>query len=218
MNRFKTSVLIGVFVFVAAFHGSDASAGIVYVTDFEGTVGPEWSMNSTVDSAPGLSTFLGRYANDVATLSLSVVPGVQHVLYFDLYIIDSWDGFLPIPSIAGPDRFTVTIDGNVLFDNTFYNNTADGMFGYQSFREPDAPRTDLGFSPYPEAIYRNVEIAFTPASSSVQISFEGFGLQGVDDESWGLDNIEVNAVPEPATATLFAAAIVAASAFLRRRA
>ena len=44
---------------------------------------------------------------------------------------------------------------------------------------------------YLDAIYRNVTASFTAGSSSAAVRFSDGGLQGVDDESWGIDNVVV---------------------------
>ena len=50
----------------------------------------------------------------------------------------------------------------------------------------------LGFNSYPDAIYRNVTLSFTPGSSSATLRFGDDGLQDISDESWGLDNVRVS--------------------------
>src|SRR5262249_13232267 len=49
----------------------------------------------------------------------------------------------------------------------------------------------LGFSGFADAIYRNVTLAFTAAAATTQIRFADGGLQGLNDESWGIDNVRV---------------------------
>ena len=54
-------------------------------------------------------------------------------------------------------------------------------------------RRDLGYQgSFVDAIYRNVTLSFTPSAATSTISFTGSGLQGVSDESWGLDNVAVS--------------------------
>ncbi|MGS0756098.1 beta strand repeat-containing protein, partial [Roseateles sp. GG27B] len=50
---------------------------------------------------------------------------------------------------------------------------------------------DLGFSSYADAVYRNVTLSFTAGASTSVINFSDGGLQALDDESWGLDNVVV---------------------------
>src|SRR5262249_26028151 len=59
-------------------------------------------------------------------------------------------------------------------------------------RQPDTGRVQLGFNgSYVDAIYRDIEVAFTASNATTQITFSGQNLQNVDDESWGIDNVSV---------------------------
>ena len=51
---------------------------------------------------------------------------------------------------------------------------------------------NLGFSGYADAVYRNVSVSFTAAGSTSTIAFSDGGLEGLDNESWGLDNVTVS--------------------------
>ena len=51
---------------------------------------------------------------------------------------------------------------------------------------------NLGFSGYNDAIYRKVTATYTPSASSSVVTFADLGLQGIDDESWGIDNVVVS--------------------------
>ncbi len=50
---------------------------------------------------------------------------------------------------------------------------------------------NLGFSSHPDAIYRSITLSFTAAATGSTIRFSDGGLQSIDDESWGLDNVRV---------------------------
>jgi hypothetical protein len=172
------------------------SASADYFDDFEGTVGPEWSPAVTDGSQPALTTFLGRYNNTFVDLTLPAQNGNDYLLSFDLYIIDSWDG-----SVHN-DIFNVIIDDVSRFSETF-TNTAYGdpanFDDYQSFPEPLNPRTDIAFEAYLDAIY-HIDIPFTASGSTMTIRFQDLGLQPLNDESWGIDNVAVT--PEPTTIVL----------------
>ena len=58
-------------------------------------------------------------------------------------------------------------------------------------RVVNAGARDLGFSSYNDAIYRQVTLSFTPGASTATIRFADEGLEGVSNESWGLDNVVV---------------------------
>src|SRR5690349_10007007 len=80
-------------------------ATVPYSTDFESGIGAEWSVATRDTSAPATFTaFSGRFSNDSQTLSLTgLTSGTSYTIFFDLYIIDSWDG--------GADQFGVEVDG-----------------------------------------------------------------------------------------------------------
>ena len=71
----------------------------VYVSDFEGEVGGEWSDQKTDVTPVGARRFLGQFGNKTVTLTLSNLPSHGEVhLSFDLFIIRSWDGdAVPVP-------------------------------------------------------------------------------------------------------------------------
>ena len=50
---------------------------------------------------------------------------------------------------------------------------------------------NLGFSSHPDAIYRSVTLSFTASDTASTIRFSDGGLQSIDDESWGIDNVRV---------------------------
>lgn len=120
---------------------------------------------------------------------------------FDLYTIDSWDGF---NGAHGPDYFEVLINGSLKFSETFATGTLS-----QSFRPADTGPVHLGFSSaYTDAIYRGITISFTLPDefSHLKIDFRGRNLQSVGDESWGIDNVSVGytVVPAPGPTALAA--------------
>jgi hypothetical protein len=131
-------------------------------------------------------------------------PYILYSLEFDLYTIDSWDG----EGRYGPDVFEVRANGATMFHETFSNGLKP-----QSFRPPDVGPEHLGYgSTWKDSIYRDIRVDFTipEGSQNVSVTFVGIGLQGLIDESWGIDNIglsyEVRYGPIPAPATLGAAA------------
>ncbi|HEY0806863.1 MAG TPA: hypothetical protein VGD84_17455, partial [Pseudonocardiaceae bacterium] len=52
--------------------------------------------------------------------------------------------------------------------------------------------SNLGFGSYNDAIYRRVTLSFTPGASSTALTFADGGLEGVNNESWGIDNVVVS--------------------------
>ncbi|MDB6170971.1 MAG: hypothetical protein JWL59_282, partial [Chthoniobacteraceae bacterium] len=180
-----------------------AAVHVPYFTDFEGVIGSEWSSASADSSAtPAFTRFSGRFGNETQTLALSdLTAGSSYTVVFDLYILDSWDG----NGGAGPDYFNVSVDGAQLLRHTFSNYNGTPPSQPQSFpEEPESGRISLGFnSSYVDAIYRSIEVTFTASGPTAQISFRGEGLQELNDESWGVDNVSVRLASDaPASAIL----------------
>lgn len=123
-------------------------------------------------------------------------PPPQFILKFDLYIIDSWDG----AGTHGPDFFQVKINNQVVMLETFDNHG-----GSQTFRQPDLGPIHMGYHQnYKDSIYRNIEIPFEilPDDTSIKVAFQGLNLQGVVDESFGIDNVSIRMIPAPGSAAV----------------
>lgn len=208
-----------------------ASFAFGYSTDFESPVGGEWSSATT--SIFNGSTVLGRFGNETATLTLNGLnTGDIVTLNFDLLILDSWDGNVA----PGPDIFKVQIDGvDVLnstfanvsgYDQSYPNPTGSGSFARQTGAD-DVDAAAGGTLPngyYGNSLYKfggglNPNFTAIATGSTMTFSFTGSGLQGVGDESWAIDNVNVSAapVPEPATMLLLAAGAGGMLAARRRK-
>jgi hypothetical protein len=195
-----------------------ARADVFYSQNFENSgYLPEWTPNQHEDYAPAFSRFIGRYSNDAVSLTRArpagyggpSVTGTTILLQFDLYIIDSWDGSEPT---YGPDYFRMFVNGNMIFNETFAN-----QHNYQTYREPDIGRFQMGFDQrYVDSIY-HMSIPFDFNGPSMEIFFQGVGLQGVNDESWGLDNVRLSVVPVPGPAALAVLGLGIGMTGMRRR-
>jgi RHS repeat-associated protein len=159
-------------------------ADLVYFNNFETTVGSEWS-NTTIDNTyPNIfSRYLGRFSNDNTTLTLNTIPGQRYRLEFDFYAIDSWDG-----KGYDYDEFNVFVDALQVFNETFH---LSGSTTSQSFRPPDQKPVNQGYSSWTDSIYRRIPLVFTASGTTTPIKFADGGLQGLSDESWGIDNVRV---------------------------
>ncbi|HZW08655.1 MAG TPA: hypothetical protein VFF69_02020, partial [Phycisphaerales bacterium] len=127
------------------------------------------------------------------------VPFILYTVEFDFYAIDSWDGDGPP---YGPDVFEVISNSGTLFHETISNGTIA-----QTYRAPDVGPVQLGYgSRWDDSIYRDIRLSFRVPddAQSVNLKFRGVGLQLLNDESWGIDNVTLSyevaygAVPAPA--------------------
>lgn len=193
--------------------GASASAGvIVHQQDFEhpGSIGSEWSSNAT-DQNDHFTRFSKRRTNETLTLTLDTMGGQAYSLVFDLYLIDSWDGGNPT---WGQDRFSVKVDTALVFSELLDNAMGSA---HSTYRDPDEVGM-FGFGNRDvdrDAIYRGIALDFVASGDVTQVSFFGSGLQAKNDESWGIDNVRVAAVPAPGGAA--ALVIGAAGLALARR-
>ncbi len=162
----------------------------VFFDDFESGASSSW-LNSTIDSShhPDVFTqFSGRFNHGSQTLTLKTIPGETYTLEWDFYPIDSWDGS---HSLYGLDYFNIDIDNERVFHETFTNFPERGF--PQTFTEEPDEIGSLGFISYfPDSIYRDIQLTFIAQNATTTILFADEGLQSLADESWGIDNVEVN--------------------------
>jgi len=112
-------------------------------------------------------------------------PGT-YAVHFDLMLFDSWDGdYAPY----GPDSFAVMLNGQTLFDEVLYAYSPE-----LNFRLPDeTPDQNVYNTRWIDNIYRDIEVLvdLSTATDLLSIDFIGRTTQGINDESWGIDNILV---------------------------
>lgn len=208
---------------------------VIYSNDFETSAGSEWSLTDR-DTTPSGRTFLGQFVNDTQ-LSLSLGAGSPvysggipaHdtlTISFDLFIIHSWDG-LSDP----PDLWTLSVEGGPTLLHTTFSNPLHSVDTPQSYPDEygacvhpaQTGASEIDTLGYPvnfgDSVYHLI-YSLPHTGDSVTFRFVANGFTGsplpygIDDESWGLDNVTVMAIPEPATLSLLALGGVLA---LRRR-
>ncbi len=212
-----TSVTVsGDYSLVAHFKPQDQPWSTVYSADFEGKIGPEWSRNA-VDATPtGERRFLGQFGNDTIALTLTGLPPHTRMrLSFDLFIIRSWDG----SDAAAPDQWSLTVDGNALLNTTFANrpSSSNQAFPGKYPDEQHPPQTraaevdSLGYkywsfigptSEVPQNSVYHMVFTLGHDANAVIVDFSASGLEDLSNESWGLDNVKVEAVQDQGKAEL----------------
>ncbi len=158
-------------------------ASVPYITDFESGAGLEWS-DRTTTTLEALTEYLGRYElQDATTLSVdSMAAGETYYLFFDLYVIDNWEG-----AGSSQDDFTITIDGAQVFNETF-DNTGVGQTYPGS---PALSGTNIGYDSHVDSTYRRIYLSFVADDATAIIRFESDMTADMSNESWGLDEVMV---------------------------
>lgn len=205
-----------------------ASRVTVYTTSFESlTPDPHWTnCNIEMGDWPHFTDFNGRHTNSYTEFSIAApsipqlggLPGdgggggggsqyAQFYVTFDLYTIDSWYG---TPS---DDRMIVRANNT----DTIFSETFSTMAGYaQSYRAPNVGPVLMGFAAsQPDAIYRSIDLPFTPGSDGmIRLAWnDGGAITG----SWGIDNVTVSYEIVPAPASLAGFLGLGGIALRRRR-
>lgn len=196
--------------------GDPTDAVVVAFEDFTGGA-TGWTNNRT-DSDGAFDEFLGRFAGTDGDSSggprtektFDLAPGYSSVVVeFDLLIIDSWDANDPNFS-TGPDgdAFQLYINGQQVANELFsYSNstfdadrtgtvTIDGVDYTFSFVQTE--KGDLGFSStWEDQIWRVRLEAENYPSEQITVGFGSTTDQGINDESFGIDNLTIISTNDP---------------------
>ncbi|QDV91054.1 FG-GAP repeat protein [Phycisphaerae bacterium RAS2] len=168
-------------------------ANTPYAHDFESSMGAEWSAG-TRSFVSTFTNFAGRHHSKPLKLALNTTPGETYTVMFDFYAIDSWDGATSNNNSA-PDFFSVSAGSTQIFSHTLtheWPSTRAGSYPY-SYDQIG----DYGYNSWhKDAIFRKMQATFIATDTTTTLSFQGVvtdeNSAGVDDESWGIDNIAVD--------------------------
>jgi len=172
-------------------------------------------------SFPGFGTDYWRNSTTGVTQFQASGLGAHSALHvsFDIAFIDSWDSFGG--NCCGPDVLTMNVDGAPTEQLTWNGGGGFGpvfgtgtLVGTGSFGVNGAWQDAV--------VHYDFLVAHSASSWQMSINAGGAGWQGGDDESWGIDNFHLGAVPtrgvpEPATWALMIGGFGLAGAALRRR-
>jgi hypothetical protein len=162
---------------------------------------------------------MGEYNNETVTLALDNLPQHSQVtVAFDLLILRSWDGNQRSTNtlsaaedslatigdgVIGPDVWSLKVDNEPLLTTTFSNWDA---YGFRQAYPGSYPGGDYPartgaqtinslcytFATYNlDSIY-HMRYTIPHSAGSLKLDFSASGLQPIDDESWGLDNVRVS--------------------------
>jgi hypothetical protein len=228
-----------IFVFLFIISSTVSATPVSYFyTDFNSGVPIEFSGITSLYSVEGYNdngAFSGEFLGNPSfppqrtTLTLSGLPTHETIeLNFLLAIIDSWDAAHPT---YGPDLYNVTIDGNLIFSETFIG-PSQGSFSHQSFDPSNLTDARIAFGNFGfnnewqdvgydmgmvSSIFDN--ILHNSDTLTIEWFANGAGWQGGYDEAWAIDNVEVivipASVPEPTSLSLIGISL--AMLFLRKR-
>lgn len=154
---------------------------------------------------------------------------------FLLGVLDSWDGVFAF--CCNPDSFNVSVGSGgpqtTVFSEVFDNCNGGGAnqtYSGSGARGAFFNGGDTGC--FSDAAYDFTSIsslqniAHTASTLVIEFYASGPGWQGGDDESWGIDNLNISMdavetepapVPEPATLSLLGGSLVGVAALARRR-
>lgn len=224
-NPRRVAPMVSCALVMAGAAGSALAVDVVYQNDFESGATSGWSIGRS-SMTPSERGFLGEFGNEEPTLNLHGLGShTQVTLTFDLYLIRSWDGNYSYPGV-GPDVWAAGYNNsetskNTLINTTFANQPQGSMWdrpqAYPSATGEAFPGSvgltdhamytgameinSLGytFSGFFESSVYHMEFSFAHSDPSLSLWFHAMGLQDMNDESWGLDNVTVttNAVPAP---------------------
>lgn len=210
-----------------------AGAASATTIDFESGVPPEVSGTGDVVAVAGLdgyNGFTGNFlwnkgaAGDATDVSLTGLASHDTVtVSFSLALIDSWDGMSGNPA---PDYFNILADGVEVFEISVANAPlGSGEMIPTEATNRSAPSNLIG-KRFNESLF-DVSLSFAHTGSTLALSMfaDGAGWQGYNDESWGIDNLEVTTstvggvapVPLPAGFPLMLAGLAGLGVASRRR-
>lgn len=150
-----------------------------------------WSNNTTTNGGVYLTRFLGRHSSDGGTQNVHktyMMSGTQDhtILTFDFYRLDSWDA----------EEFRIFIDDVMVFNQAFsagFSVIPDGSLGNVSWtvQEVTGGAPNFVFGQWGDQIMRFTMRIDNASAGTFKLGFSSTTNQGITDEAWGVDNINI---------------------------
>jgi hypothetical protein len=176
----------------------------LYSNNFETAIGAEFTFSTdSLLNVPTIQTYngqkvLGYLANQQIIFNQASLPTHDFVkVDFDLYIHDSWDGN---DLFVGQDKWKMTVNGNNVINTTFSN------FAYRTQAYPgNLPTVNASTT---EAVANNlpnvcnlgggapstkyhISKTIPHTANNLNIVLEALGLEELCNESWSIDNFNI---------------------------
>jgi len=134
-------------------------------------------------------------------------------LTFTINGYDSVDGSGNFPF---DDTFTLTLNGTDIMSGAY---SMGGGYGAVTYFSPAGTTTFTVDNGLFQGGYTDVAttLALVSGNNTLTFSYNNYNPQGLGDESWGLSDISVSAVPEPANWAMLIAGFGLVGAAARRR-
>ncbi|AIE84878.1 calcium-binding outer membrane-like protein [Fimbriimonas ginsengisoli Gsoil 348] len=180
---------------------SSATATITVVAptvktyNFDTGIPADWTPTTKNETSPTGRIFLGRLSgSDTATLSLTgLTPHTSLRLTFDLFVIGDWEN----------DLLNITFDGTSKFNYGFSNVTGKTQsYPDNAANAPGTGRLEANVLGYPfagtilykDTVYR-ITLTVPHSGTTAQIVFGAALTRTLANQSWGLDNVKLEALP-----------------------
>jgi len=157
-----------------------------------------WSDGEVTTDESDLGSFLGVFDNESGATGTFTLSGEQQsvVISFDIYEFGQWEA-----SGDFEDTLTITVDDDAIPDDDpaaiFEERFTDNTGKVDDTGDGSEFRTSLGFvdtgftGKAAVAEVWHYEFAFLTGSDTLELGFLGDLSGGMDNEGWGIDNIQI---------------------------
>ena len=177
-----------------------------YSNNFNSSIGSEWTFPIVIPAnVPALQNYnggsvLGYLSNQQVIFNKTGIPTHDFItIEFDLYIHDTWDGNT---TLSGPDMWRMTVDGvnkiNTTFCNETWNSSTQSYPNDFSASNPSFTNsithllpTACNFGGGSLSSKYHIVKTIPHTSASLNVILEAMGLENICNESWSIDNFEV---------------------------